>query len=263
MVAVSGHTRHRHKPSPISAGFEPPKANTTLVFGPSALAASIARTATLRDAPPEMLARWGDGALMEVEWLVDDGGTFALSQYVNSLADAERRSFAGRVGAGVTDLLMNAASVVRWIDWVRNGGERPDEMSPVSFIQVPYAGRMFLACMETGGPSGDYPDWLDDLWHPGGWHHIWRRHRLRRGGNAFAGWFVMEEKAAAQFLDALSGIVRNGRENLPSAFELPRIDPVGFGIGGDEAGPTSADSEYRYALYGTALPCSAAQRHAE
>jgi len=396
MVAVSGHTRHRHKPSPISAGFEPPKANTTLVFGPSALAASIARTATLRDAPPELLARWGDSALMEVEWLVDDGGTFALSQYVNSLADAERTSFAGRVGAGVTDLLMNAlgytwrdnasclsralaphadfiyadgavsghgvvlaeargsfaanitsagisrqakdkylrqvkphlagvsphgkvihgysiafgsrpgataaflhvaetriskprgkrrppaqmdsvpgpeatptslalathrsnfslmnaASVVRWIDWVRNGGERPDEMSPVSLIQVPYAGRMFLACMETGWPSGDYPDWLDDLWHPGWWHHLWRRHRLRRGGNAFAGWFVMEEKAAAQFLDALSGIVRNGRENLPSAFELPRIDPVRFGIGGDEAGPTSADSEYRYALYGDGL----------
>lgn len=90
IVSVSGHTRHRHRPSPISAGFNPPNANTTLTFGPSALAASIARTATLRDAPPEMLARWGDSALTEVEWLVDDGGTFALSQYVNSLADAER-----------------------------------------------------------------------------------------------------------------------------------------------------------------------------
>ena len=107
-VIVSGHTRHRHKPSPISPGFEAPAANTTLVFGPSALAASIARTATLRNAPPEMLARWGDSALTQVEWLVEDGTTFALSQHLHALADAERTSFSGRVGAGITDLLMNA-----------------------------------------------------------------------------------------------------------------------------------------------------------
>jgi hypothetical protein len=107
-VAVSGHTRHRHKPSPISSGFEAPAANTTLVFGPSALAASIARTATLRNVPPEMLARWGDSALTQVEWLVEDGTTFALSQHLHALADAERTSFAGRLGAGITDLLMNA-----------------------------------------------------------------------------------------------------------------------------------------------------------
>jgi hypothetical protein len=108
IVSVTDHTRHRHSPSPISAGFKPPNAGNTLIFGPTALAASIARTATLRDAPPEMLARWGDSALMEVEWLVDNGTTFALSQYIHSLADSERTSFAGRIGAGVTDLLMNA-----------------------------------------------------------------------------------------------------------------------------------------------------------
>lgn len=107
IVSVTDHTRHRHSPSPISAGFKPPTANATLTFGPSALAASIARTAAPRDAPPEMLARWGDSAPTEVEWLVDDGTTFELSQYVHSLADSERTSFAGRVGAGVTDLLMN------------------------------------------------------------------------------------------------------------------------------------------------------------
>jgi hypothetical protein len=55
-----------------------------------------------------MLARWGDSALTEVEWLVNDGTTFELSQYVGSLPDSKRTSFAGRVGAGVTDLLMNA-----------------------------------------------------------------------------------------------------------------------------------------------------------
>ncbi len=396
MVSVSGHTRHRHKPSPISAGFEPPKANTTLVFGPSALAASIARTATLRDAPPEMLARWGDSALTQVEWLIEDGTTFALSQHVHSLADAERTSFAGRVGAGVTDLLMNALgytwrdnacclsgllaphadfiygdgavtghgvvlaeahgsfaasvtsagisregrrkylrqvrphlaatclhgklihgysiafgsrpgttgaflhvaetliskrrtgrrgptqtapipgpqavptslalsshrsnfslmdapSVARWIDWVRNGGERPDDTSPVSFIQIPYAGRTFLVCMETAWPFADYRPWLEDLWHPRWWPRLWQAHGLRRGGNEFAGWFVMEEKAAVQFLESLSAIIRGGRENPPDALELPRIDPVGFGIGGDEGRLASPDSEYVYALYGDGL----------
>jgi hypothetical protein len=38
MVPVTGHTRHRHSPSPISAGFKPFNAGTTLIFGPSALA---------------------------------------------------------------------------------------------------------------------------------------------------------------------------------------------------------------------------------
>jgi hypothetical protein len=44
-----------------------------------------------------MLTRWGDSALTEVEWLVDDGTTFALTRDVHSLVDAERTSFAGRV----------------------------------------------------------------------------------------------------------------------------------------------------------------------
>lgn len=62
-----------------------------------------------------MLARWGDSALTEVECLVDDGTTFKLSQYVHSLAASERTFFAGRVGAGVTDLLMNAVGYT-WRD---------------------------------------------------------------------------------------------------------------------------------------------------
>ena len=46
----------------------------------------------------------------------------------------------------------------------------------------------------------------------------------------------MEEKAAESFLNALSAIVRNGRDNLPESLELPSLDPAGFGFGGDEAG---------------------------
>lgn len=392
-VTVSGHTRHRHKPSPISSGFEAPAANTTLMFGPSALAASIARTATLRNAPPEMLARWGDSALTQVEWLVEDGAAFALSQHLQALADAERTSFAGRVGAGITDLLMNALgftwrdnasclssslaphadfiyadgavsghgvvlaeahgsfaasvssagvtreakrkylrqvrphlattsphgkvihgysiafgsrpgaigaflhvaetliakprggrrpptqtaptpsleaaptslalashrsnfaimdapNIVRWIDWVRDGGERSDDMQPSLFVRIPYAGRVFLCSMEMGGPFGAYSDWPDEFWHPRWWPPLRRARTLSRSRDDFAGWFAMEERAAEGFLNALSAIVRNGRDNLPESLELPRLDPAGFGFGGDEAGLRSpAASEYKYALY--------------
>jgi hypothetical protein len=121
--------------------------------------------------------------------------------------------------------------------------------SPVSFIQIPYAGRTFLACMESEWPFGDLQDSLDDYWHPGWRPRVWRTHRLRRGENEFAGWFVMEERAAERFLNALSAIIRNGRENLPDSLELPRVDPVGFGIGGEDAEPTLPESEYTYALY--------------
>jgi hypothetical protein len=55
-----------------------------------------------------MSVRWGDSALAQVEWLVEDGAAFTLSQHLHALADAERTSFAGRVGAWITDLLMNA-----------------------------------------------------------------------------------------------------------------------------------------------------------
>jgi hypothetical protein len=342
-----------------------------------------------------MLARWGESALTQVEWLVEDGTPFTLSSHLHALADAERTAFAGRVGAGVTDLLMNALgylwrdnasclsaslaphadfiyadgavtghgvvlaeahgsfaagvtsagitgkakrkyrrqvrphlalvsphgnvihgysiafgsrpgtpgaflhvaetliakprgggrgptqnallpspqtvptslalsshrsnfslmdapSVARWIDWVYDGAERPDDTSPLTFVQIRYAGRTFLACTETQWPFGDYPQWLDASWPPMWRPPYWRAHRPRRRGHAFAGWFVMEEKAAMQFLDSLSRIIRDGRESLPSVIELARIDPAGFGIG-DEAGRASADSDYRYAVYGDGL----------
>lgn len=367
--------------------------SASLVFGPVALAASIARTATLRDAPPAMLARWRDSALAEVEWLIADGSIFTLSQYIASLADAERTSFAGRIGAGVTDLVMNALgytwrdnaaclssslaphadfiygdgavsghgvvlaeaggscaanvtsaaissqakrkynrqvkpylttvsphgkvihgysvafgsrpgvagaflhvaetriskprlrptppavstlpltpevtptslavaahranfslmdapSVVSWIDWVRSGGEHPVDEVPVSFLQIPYAGRLYLVCVESLWSFESYPHWFDDLWHdPRWWPRFRRRHSLQQGRDDFAGWFVMEEKAAERFLNALSGIIRSGREGIPEVLELPRFEPVGFAIGPEEGGVSLPDSEYVYALY--------------
>ena len=47
--------------------------------------------------------------------MVTDGAAFALSPDLTALADAERSGFAGRIGAGVTDLLMNTLGYV-WRD---------------------------------------------------------------------------------------------------------------------------------------------------
>ena len=144
---------------------------------------------------------------------------------------------------------MDAPSIVRWIDWVRDGGERPDDASPSEFIRIPYAGRTFLCSVEVGWPFSGYPDWLDDFWHPRWWPHLRRSRMLRARRDEFTGWFVMEEKAAERFLNALSAIVRNGRDNIPELLELPRLDPAGFGFGGDDAGLALPEPEYRYALY--------------
>ena len=146
--------------------------------------------------------------------------------------------------------LMDAPSVVAWIDWVRAGGERPDVASPLSFLAIPYAGRTFLASAEPLWPFHDYPCWLDDLWHdPRWWQHFRRRRLLRRSGDGFAGWFVMEEKSAERFLNSLSAIIRSGRENMPAVLELPRVEPSGFAMDRGEGSDVSPDSEDAYALY--------------
>lgn len=107
-VARSGHRLHPHKPSPVSPGFAAPTMPGQISFRPEALAASMARTLTLRHAPDALLKRWAKAQLLEVEYMVADGSAFALSPELTALADAERSAFAGRVGAGITDLLMNA-----------------------------------------------------------------------------------------------------------------------------------------------------------
>jgi hypothetical protein len=116
-VALSGHSLHPQKPSPVSIGFVPPVMADHIGFRPEALAAAMARTLTLRAAPPALLHHWIRSQLAEVEYLVADGAGFALSPDITSLADAERSAFAGRVGAGVTDVLMNALGYV----WRDNG----------------------------------------------------------------------------------------------------------------------------------------------
>lgn len=107
-VAMTGERRHRHKGKPIAPGFSQLALAGMITFGPTALAAAIARTATLRTAAPELLSHYRDSALSETRILVADGNEFALTDHLTSLVDSERSTFAGRVGAGTTDLYMNA-----------------------------------------------------------------------------------------------------------------------------------------------------------
>src|SRR4051794_38971250 len=91
----SGHRLHSHSPSPVSVGFAAPPMVGQITFRPEALAASIARTITLRHAPDALLERWARAQLLEVEYMVADGAAFALSPDLTALADAERSGFAG------------------------------------------------------------------------------------------------------------------------------------------------------------------------
>jgi hypothetical protein len=75
----------------------------------------MARTATLLNASPELLSRLKDSALNDAEILIADGPVFALTPYIESLADTERTHFAARMGAGITDLYMNGLGYV-WRD---------------------------------------------------------------------------------------------------------------------------------------------------
>jgi hypothetical protein len=106
-VSVSG-SLHPQKASPVSERFVAPPMAAQLSFRPDALAASIARTVTLRSAPDRMLVQMARAAMVQVEYLIKDGPVFEVSPFITALADAERSGFAGRVGAGVADLLMNS-----------------------------------------------------------------------------------------------------------------------------------------------------------
>jgi hypothetical protein len=66
------------------------------------------RPLTLRSAPEAVLAQWDRSELLEVEFMIANGRAFSLSPAIGSLADAERSAFAGRIGAGIIDIVMNA-----------------------------------------------------------------------------------------------------------------------------------------------------------
>jgi hypothetical protein len=108
-VALSGYTPHQHVPGPIEPHFTAPERVSSLTFGPVALAAAVARAATTRDdAPVAVLDALQRSTLPMLETMIEGGTTFGLSTHFQYLADTERTFLAARIGAGITDLYMNA-----------------------------------------------------------------------------------------------------------------------------------------------------------
>ena len=385
IVPLTGHRHHRHAPSLVAPDFQAPAPAASISFGPTALAAAIARTATLVNAPLELLSRLKDSALNAVEILVADGPVFALTPYIASLADTERTHFAARIGAGVTDLYMNglgyvwrdnaislsstlnphadflyaggnvsghgvvlaeahgsfatnvtdakiaaqaqnkylrqvrpfiatlspygevihgysvafgskpgttgaflrlsetqrkqlrqrpptpsqstagaggvtptqialtshrsnfilmdALSVADWIDWTRGLRDLPPDTEPVAFFRVEYAGRAFLAFADALSPFV----WMDDLIEPQLRRHRWRRRLPDRLPDLR--WFVIEEKAGEQFLNALSALIRLEDRTLPETLDLPSGDFVGSSTDGTASITRRDGVPYDYALF--------------
>ncbi|BCH34341.1 hypothetical protein MesoLjLc_62710 [Mesorhizobium sp. L-8-10] len=103
-------------------------------------------------------------------------------------------------------LLMGAPEVTNWIDWIRLPDSPAPERHDFPFLRFGYAGRTYLAApprlLRPGGP----PWWIEDFFDHPEWWRLARRARLwpsRHPGSDF-GWFAVEEKAGAEFLNALS-----------------------------------------------------------
>jgi hypothetical protein len=125
-VGLTTHTKHRHVPSPVSPHFQAPRAASALTFGPITLAAAVARTATTRQARPQLLAGLQKSALAQLECLISNGSAFELTPDFGDLADIERTLFAARCGAGITDLYMNALGYV----WRANAACLSEALNP-------------------------------------------------------------------------------------------------------------------------------------
>jgi hypothetical protein len=153
-------------------------------------------------------------------------------------------------------LLMGAPEVTNWIDWIRLPDSPAPERHGVPFLRFGYAGRTYLAAppwlLRPRGASW----WIDDFFdHPEGWR-LARRARLplsHHPGSDF-GWFAIEEKAAAEFLNALSNAIRDRGAALPATMRLPTVEPMGFALSaGDRVARADADEPYQYALFSDGL----------
>lgn len=149
-------------------------------------------------------------------------------------------------------LLMGATDVTNWIDWIRLPDSAPPERSDVPLLRFDYAGRTYLAAspwlLRPGGP----PWWIDDFFDHPGWWRFARRARLSPPHHLGAdfGWFVIEEKAGAEFLNALSNAIRDRGVGPPATIRLPTVEPTGFGLSaGDHIARADADEPYQYALF--------------
>jgi hypothetical protein len=149
-------------------------------------------------------------------------------------------------------LLMGAPEVTRWIDWIRFSDSAPPERIDVRFLRFDYAGRTYLAAMPWLSRPDDPPWWIDDFfYHHGGWR-LARRAGLLPSSHPDSdfGWFAIEEKAGAEFLNALSNAIRGRGVEPPTTMSLPTVEPAGFALSaGDSAAAADADEPYYYALF--------------
>jgi hypothetical protein len=106
-VALTGQRRHLHKGAMVAPAFTAPVLAPHIQFDQPPWPQRRAHR-YLRNAPPVLLAHMKDSALSEAQILLADGPGFELSDLLSHLADSERTHFASRVGAGITDLYMNA-----------------------------------------------------------------------------------------------------------------------------------------------------------
>jgi hypothetical protein len=70
----------------VSAVFKAPGPASILAFGPVALAAAVGRTATTRQARPQLLAGLQKSALAQLECLISNSPAFELAQDFADLA---------------------------------------------------------------------------------------------------------------------------------------------------------------------------------
>ncbi|MGB5903882.1 MAG: hypothetical protein WBH00_13620 [Xanthobacteraceae bacterium] len=149
-------------------------------------------------------------------------------------------------------LLMGAPDVTDWIDWLRLPDSAPPERSDVLLLRLDYAGRTYLAATPWLGRPGGPTWWIDDFFDHPGWWRFARRARLSSSpypGSDF-GWFVIEEKAGAEFLNALSNAIRDRGVGPPTTMGLPTVEPTGFALSaGDRIAGADADEPYQYALF--------------
>jgi hypothetical protein len=149
-------------------------------------------------------------------------------------------------------LLLGAPEVTSWIDWLRSpDGVAPDRYD-IPFVRLEYAGRAYITAAPWFWRADGPPWWVEDFIDHVGWWRFARRPRMpltRRSRSDF-GWFAIEEKAGASFLNALSNAIREGERRMPARLELPTFEPTGFELSAaDSVARRDADEPYQYALF--------------
>jgi hypothetical protein len=175
------------------------------------------------------------------------------------LSDSQRAAISERMPAPMAlathrsnFLLMGAPEVTNWIDWIRLPDSPTPERHDVPFLRFDYAGRTYLApppwLLRSTGPAW----WMECFFDIPKWQRLARHARLspsHHPGHDF-GWFAIEEKAGAEFLNALSNAIRHRGAGLLATMRLPTVEPTGFALfAGDRATRADADEPYQYALF--------------